>query len=77
MTARERLAARGLLDPDGSATGGGHALHRAVEEAADRAAARPWALLGPRAADRLAAPLARACAASLRFPNPIGLPAPD
>ncbi|MCD0484269.1 hypothetical protein LO771_18170 [Streptacidiphilus sp. ASG 303] len=77
--ARERLAARGLLDPDGSATGGGRALHRAVEEATDRAAARPWALFGPLAADRLAAllaPLARACAASLRFPNPIGLPAP-
>jgi hypothetical protein len=43
------------------------------------AEARPWARLGTAATEELAgllAPLARACAAELPFPNPVGVPAP-
>ncbi|WP_093848763.1 SCO6745 family protein [Streptomyces pini] len=77
--AGRRLAARGLLDPRGGATAEGLRAHRAVEEATDRAAARPWQGLDASARDRLRrllVPLARASAAALRFPNPMGLPAP-
>lgn len=79
QAARDRLAARGWLTSGGTATAEGRRAHRAVEEATDRAAARPWQALGPTEVDRLGralAPLARACAAVLRFPNPMGLPAP-
>nr|WP_155074190.1 hypothetical protein [Streptomyces taklimakanensis] len=79
QAARDRLAARGWLAPDGTATSEGRRAHRALEEATDRAAARPWQALGPATTDRLRGlltPLARACAAALRFPNPIGLPTP-
>ncbi|GAA1911272.1 hypothetical protein GCM10009716_21570 [Streptomyces sodiiphilus] len=74
-----RLAARGLLGPDGSATAQGRLLHRRVEEATDLAAARPWREQAPAAAGELArvlAPLAAAAATALRFPNPIGVPRP-
>ncbi|MFI2369583.1 hypothetical protein [Streptomyces sp. NPDC018833] len=67
----QRLTGRGLLTPDGTATDAGRAVHRAVEAATDGAAARM------EATDELLTtltPLARACAADLRFPNPIGLP---
>ncbi|GAA2417900.1 hypothetical protein GCM10010420_55330 [Streptomyces glaucosporus] len=79
QAARDRLVARGRLASDGTATPAGRRIHRRVEEATDRAAARPWQTLDPAAADRLhrlLAPLARACAAALPFPNPIGLPRP-
>lgn len=79
QAARDRLVARGWLGPDGTATPEGRRTHRAVEEATDRAAARPWQSLDAAASDRLRqllAPPARACAAALRFPNPMGLPAP-
>lgn len=79
QAAHHRLVARGWLAPDGTATSKGRRAHRAVEEATDRAAARPWQALEPAAVDRLRrllAPLARACAGALRFPNPMGLPAP-
>jgi hypothetical protein len=74
-----RLAERGLLRSDGTATEAGVVLHTDVENATDHAAARPWARLG---ADRAAAlaellrPIARACAAALPFPNPVGVPEP-
>ncbi len=74
-----RLAARGWLQPGGQLTAAGAAAHAAIEQATDRAAARPWAALGPgRAAELLAAlqPVARACAAGLPYPNPVGMPAP-
>ncbi|MEU4211651.1 hypothetical protein AB0F13_16890 [Streptomyces sp. NPDC026206] len=76
--AGRRLAGRGLLAADGSATDGGRRLLAAAEEATDRAAARPWQGAGPgdvRELTEALAPLARACATALRFPNPIGLPA--
>ena len=50
-----------------------------MEDATDPAASRPWARLGPEATAEIAAaltPLARACAAELPYPSPIGVPAP-
>jgi hypothetical protein len=75
--AASRLAGRGLLRPDSAATAAGIAVYRQVEDATDQAAARPWAgltveqLAGVTA---LLRPIARACAAALPFPNPVGTP---
>jgi hypothetical protein len=77
--AAARLAGRGWLGADGRVTAAGAAAHRAVEDATDLAAARPWARLGPDSAAELLAvltPVARACAAALPYPNPVGVPAP-
>ena len=77
--ALSRLAARGWVGADGALTSAGREAHAAVEDATDRAASRPWARLGPEATAEIAAtltPLARACAAVLPYPSPIGLPAP-
>jgi hypothetical protein len=77
--ALSRLAARGWIGADGTLTSAGREAHTAVEDATDRAASRPWARLGPKATAEIAAalaPLARACAAVLPYPSPIGLPAP-
>jgi hypothetical protein len=78
--AAARLAGRGWLGEDGRVTQAGAAARQAVEVATDRAAARPWARLGPAATEELAgllAPVARACAAELPFPNPVGVPEPS
>ena len=77
--ATARLTDRGWLDADRRVTADGAAARQAVEDATDLAAARPWARLGAAATEELAgllAPLARACAAELPFPNPVGVPAP-
>ena len=77
--AAARLAGRGWLGEDGRVTPEGAAARRAVEDATDQAAARPWARLGTAATEELAsllAPVARACAAELPFPNPVGVPEP-
>jgi hypothetical protein len=77
--ALSRLAARGWVGADGVLTSAGREAHAAVEDATDRAASRPWARLGPEATAEIAAaltPLARACAAALPYPSPIGVPAP-
>jgi hypothetical protein len=81
--AATRLAARGLVTDVGRdtspATDAGVMLHRSIEEATDRAAARPWARLGTERTTELAkllAPVSAACAAELPFPNPVGVPAP-
>jgi hypothetical protein len=74
-----RLAARGWVGADGQITSAGRDAHAAVENATDRAAARPWARLGSEATAEIAAaltPLAQACAAALPYPSPIGVPAP-
>ncbi len=74
-----RLAGRGLLQADGTATKAGVALHRDVEHATDVSAARPWAALRDKQVEELAdllLPVARACAAVLPVPNPVGVPAP-
>jgi hypothetical protein len=52
--ARDRLAARGLVDEDGIATEAGRELRRRVEDHTDRLAAAPWQPLGPDAVSRLA-----------------------
>ncbi|MEU7165870.1 hypothetical protein AB0A70_14685 [Streptomyces morookaense] len=70
--AGSRLRERGLLGADGRATDAGCRLQAAVEEATDRAAGRAVPADAGELADVLA-PLAEACAAELRYPNPIGL----
>ncbi len=77
--ARDRLAGRGLMGPDGTLTTAGRELHAAVEDGTDRAASRPWARLGAEATAELAAlllPLARACASVVPYPSPMGVPEP-
>jgi hypothetical protein len=77
--AAARLAGRGWLDPAGQVTPAGAAARQAVEDATDRAAARPWARLGTSVTEELAGlltPIAAACAAELPYPNPVGVPAP-
>ncbi len=79
VAAAARLAGRGWLDSAGRITPGGADVRRAVEAATDRAAARPWARLGPAAAEELAAllaPAARACAAEQPARSPTGVPQP-
>jgi hypothetical protein len=74
-----RLRDRGWLESGGAATAAGLAAHQAVEEATDLAAARPWARLGAGRTAELAellAPVAAACAATLPYPNPVGVPPP-
>jgi len=73
------LADRGWVGADGQLTSAGQAAHDAVENATDWAAARPWARLGADATAELAGvltPLAKACAAIVPYPSPIGVPAP-
>ena len=74
-----RLADRGWVGAGGRLTGAGQAARDAVEDATDRAAARPWARLGADATAELVGaltPLAKACAAVLPYPSPIGVPVP-
>ncbi len=74
-----RLAGRGWVTTNGELTSAGREAHAAVENATDRAAARPWVRLGPEVtADvvKVLTPLALACAKVLPYPSPIGVPAP-
>ncbi|MEV4723735.1 SCO6745 family protein [Micromonospora humida] len=76
--ARARLVDRGWLTGEGTPTEVGHAGLRAVEDATDRAAARPWLALGPDGTRRLREllmPVARACHTVIPADSPIGLPA--
>jgi hypothetical protein len=73
------LTDRGWVSADGRLTSAGQAAHDAVENATDGAAARPWARLGADATAELAGvltPLAKACAAAIPYPNPVGVPVP-
>ena len=77
--ARARLADRGWVGGNGELTPAGREAHAAVEDATDRAAARPWAHLGPDLVAevvKVLTPLAQACADTLPYPSPIGVPAP-
>ncbi len=79
QAALSRLAARGRVGAAGELTSAGREAHAAVEDATDRAAARPWARIGAGATAELAkilAPLAQACASTVPYPSPIGVPAP-
>lgn len=72
------LRERGWLDEHGRLTDAGRAGHEEIEAATDRAAARPWAVLGRERTDRLAGllePLTAAVVERHAFPpgNPIGL----
>ncbi|MCX4762681.1 hypothetical protein OG562_17190 [Streptomyces sp. NBC_01275] len=53
--ARDRLAARGLIEADGTATEAGRDLRRRIEQDTDRLALGPWRALGSEGAERLAA----------------------
>lgn len=75
----EALVGRWALDPSGTITDAGRALHAEVEARTDELALAPWAHLGEdRTAEVEAAllPWARAVddAAVIRQPNPMGLP---
>ena len=73
------LADRGWVGTGGQLTNAGQAAHDAVENATDQAAARAWARLSADAIAELAGvltPLAKACAAALPYPSPVGVPAP-
>ncbi len=75
--AAARLAARRLIDSDGTPTPAGAALRAAIEATTDAAAARPWPDQG--FADDLAEvlyPIALACSAEVPAPNPVGAPVP-
>ena len=77
--ARSRLVDRGWVSPDGEITSAGRDVRTRVEEATDRAAARPWTRLGPAATAELAdilTPVAQACASAIPYPSPVGVPAP-
>ena len=82
MSAADRLAARGLVDGDGVATATGRELHAAIERRTDELAAEPWADVDDDALEQIVTTLARlagrvAASGTIRFPNPMGLPAPD
>ena len=77
--AQARLVDRGLVDADGAITEAGRDLRVTVERATDRAAERPWALLGDAGVAELAevlTTLAVACAQVVPYPSPIGVPRP-
>jgi Helix-turn-helix family len=78
----ERLAARGLVHTDGTATAAGRAEHAAIEGRTDELAAAPYAAAGDTTVDALIAQLEPAAhtvagAHEITFPNPMGLPPPD
>lgn len=79
QAAVERLAGRGLLASDGSATDAGRTLRQEIEQRTDEMAALPFAALDDEQIERLVGaltPAAEQIAASgeVMFPNPMGLP---
>jgi hypothetical protein len=79
-SARDALAARGLVDDTGALTVEGRDLRDDIEQRTDALAAPPFAALGADADSlvHLLAPISDAVldADVLAFPNPIGLPRP-
>jgi hypothetical protein len=76
QAAADRLAGRGLLDADGSATQAAFTVRTQVEATTDALAAGPWRALGAARSARLAealAPLTAAASSVLPHPDPIGL----
>ncbi|TDD92122.1 SCO6745 family protein [Actinomadura rubrisoli] len=51
--ARDRLASRGLVTAEGTATGKGHELRDSIERTTDDLAYEPWRALGPQKRGRL------------------------
>ena len=75
-----RRAARGQIDASGQLTDAGRSIRAAIEKRTDELAAAPFAMLANDERTSLLAaldPLARTISASgtIRYPNPIGLPA--
>jgi hypothetical protein len=67
-----RLAARGVLQADGSFTEQGAALRQSIEDRTDELALAPWKVLGEEACDELRAlvrPLSKAVVSSGTFAN--------
>jgi hypothetical protein len=78
----DALAARGLVDGAGRSTDAGREVHDAIERRTDELAAEPWAGIDGDALERTVTTLARlagrvAASGTIRFPNPMGLPAPE
>lgn len=78
----ERLAARNLVDVDGTATPAGRDRRNAIEQRTDELALAPYTALGDEHIDallRLLRPPAEqiVAAGEIQFPNPMGLPPPD
>ena len=76
-----RLATHGLVDATGAATEEGRSRHAEIERRTDELALEPWAVVDDDALEDLVTTLARlagriAGAGVIRFPNPMGLPAP-
>ncbi|HEX6166150.1 MAG TPA: hypothetical protein VFZ30_05170 [Acidimicrobiales bacterium] len=79
--ARARLAARGLVTDDGSATAAGQARRGEIERHTDELALVPYAGLGAGGVERLVGVLGPAAgriaaAGEIAYPNPMGLPRP-
>ena len=79
--ARARLAARGLVTDDGSATAAGQARRGEIERHTDELALVPYAGLGAGGVERLVGVLGPAAgriaaAGEITYPNPMGLPRP-
>ena len=79
--ARQRLAARGLVAEDGTATAAGRTVRDSIERRTDELAALPYAGLAADDLERtlsLLAPAAAriAAAGEIASPNPMGLPVP-
>ncbi|MFG3302092.1 hypothetical protein [Micromonospora chersina] len=79
--ARDRLAARGLVDGDGTATDAGRRLRDEVERRTDELAAAPWRALGPAVGRfaQLVAPVTRAVVATGLLParSTLGIRRPE
>ena len=68
----DRLAGRGLVEPDGSFTAAGTELRQAIEDRTDELALTPWRALGEAGCDELRAlgrPLSRAAWAGFTLPG--------
>ena len=69
-------------DDTGAATAEGRSLHAALERRTDELAIEPWGAVENDALEHLVTTLAHlagriAAAGVIRFPNPMGLPAPS
>lgn len=76
------LAERGLVGADGRATTAARELHDRIERRTDELAVAPWNRLDTDTLETVAATLAGlagrvAASGVIRFPNPMGLPAPE
>jgi hypothetical protein len=76
VAAQQRLRERGWLDAHGAPTAAARDAHADIEHITDQLAAQPWRGADVEVALGALRPLAERVAASLPYPNPIGLPDP-